>query len=445
MAPANPLDAWTAEKIGCTGPSLARADLADYQRRQLRETVLWAKRHSPFYRRHLAAFDDATLNALDDPRSLPLTTADDLRRNDPPLLCVSQSRISRVVTLETSGTSGPPKRLFFTPEEQESTLDFFDYGMRLPARQNDRVLIFFPGERQGSVGDLLARALERLGATPVPFGWPGDLKAAAEVLRREQPDVVAGLPVPMLAVARTDATLNRHRKPIRVRSVLLSADHATGSLRRSLAELWGCEVFEHYGMTEMGLGGGVDCAAHTGYHMRENELLVEVVDPASGEPVAVGEVGEVVFTTLNRRGMPLIRYRTGDRSRLLPGPCACGSALARLDRITGRIGAAIALGDASELTIAMLDEAVFSFADVIDFEAAFEPGAPPALDLTLRVTDDGAGQSARDAVFAALSNHPRIAAAVSAVGLRLLVTVSPSCGHLEFSGKRRIRLPEGAR
>lgn len=195
----NPLDAWTAGKIGCAGPVLMRSDLLDHQLHRLRETVAWAKARSPFYRRHIGAFDEATLNSLDDLRRLPLTTADDLRRNDPPLLCVSQSEISHVVTLETSGTSGPPKRLFFTPEEQEETLDFFDHGMRLSARAGDRVLIFFPGERPGSVGDLLARALERLGATPIPFGWPADPRAAAEALRREQPDVVAGVPVPLLA------------------------------------------------------------------------------------------------------------------------------------------------------------------------------------------------------------------------------------------------------
>ena len=439
----NPLDAWTAGKIGCAGPVLMRSDLLDHQLHRLRETVAWAKARSPFYRRHLGAFDEATLHSLDDLRRLPLTTADDLRRNDPPLLCVSQSEISHVVTLETSGTSGPPKRLFFTAEEQEATLDFFVHGMRLPARAGDRVLIFFPGGRAGSVGDLLARALERLGATPISFGWPADLKAAAEALRRERPDVVAGVPVPMLAVARTDAALNRDRPPVRVRSVLLSADHACDVLRRSLADLWGCEVFDHYGMTEMGLGGGVDCAAHTGYHMREHELLVEVIDPVSAEPVArgeFGEFGEVVFTTLNRRGMPLIRYRTGDRSRLLPAPCACGSVLARLDCIAGRVGAGIELGDAGALTIAALDEVVFAVGDVIDFDAGFELGPPPKLCMALRVVDSGGdGRSVSDAILSALSALPTIRAAVRALGLRLSVNVLSSNAYLGSAGKRRIR------
>src|ERR1035437_3149952 len=109
MRLANPLDTWTAAKLGRTGRFFSRADLLAYQLRQLRETVTWVKQRSPFYRRLLGDFDEGGLTKLDDLRRLPFTTPDDLRRNDPSLLCVSQSEISHVVTLETSGTSGLPK------------------------------------------------------------------------------------------------------------------------------------------------------------------------------------------------------------------------------------------------------------------------------------------------------------------------------------------------
>jgi phenylacetate-coenzyme A ligase PaaK-like adenylate-forming protein len=405
----NPLDAWTAGKLGLSGSSFSRSDLVAYQMRQLRQTVAWAKQRSPFYRRVLHEIDEATLNTPDDLHQLPFTTADDLRRNDPPLLCVSQDEISRVVTLETSGTTGTPKRLFFTTEEQEATLDFFHRGMQLPARASDRVLILFPGERPGSVGDLLGAALNRLGAIPIQAGWPQNLPAAVALLRSERPDVVAGAPVPMLALARYAAALGQ--APVRVRSVLLSSDHAAASLRRALADLWQCEIFEHYGMTEMALGGGVDCAAHDGYHMRENELLIEIVAPETGEPVPTGEAGEVVFTTLARRGMPLIRYRSGDLSRLLPGACACGSPLARLNRIHGRIAGGIDLGSAGTLTMAALDEALFAVDGVADFSAAVRPGSPPSLHLDiLSVADVAPGD-----IRAALAGFgPQVTMAISA-------------------------------
>ena len=444
MPPANPLDAWTAAKVGCCGSLHLAADLREYQLQRLRQTVAWVKQHSPFYRWRLDGFDETTLASLGDLQRLPFTAADDLRRNDPPILCVSQSAISHVVTLDTSGTSGPPKRLFFTLDDLEATLDFFDHGMRLPARPGDRVLILFPGDRPGSVGDLLARALERMGAIPIRFGWPHDLGAAVEVLRREPPDVVAGVPVPVLALARADAALNRSRAPMRVRNVLLSADHAAESLRKSLVKLWQCEIFEHYGMTEMGLGGGVDCEAHAGYHMRESELLIEIIDSAGTEPVAPGELGEVVFTTLNRHGMPLIRYRTGDISRQLPGPCKCGSPLTRLERLVRRASGGIRLGRAGQgevLQIGLLDETIFAVEGVADFDATFLPGESPILKVSVSRADAAvAAEQLGRSVSAALERMPQLASECKVAGLRLEVVVSADQPSLFCAGKRSIRV-----
>jgi phenylacetate-coenzyme A ligase PaaK-like adenylate-forming protein len=210
-------------------------------------------------------------------------------------------------------------------------------------------------------------------------------------------------------------------------------------LRQSLAALWGCEVFEHYGMTEMGLGGGVDCAAHAGYHLRESDLLIEVVDPESGDPVAPGEMGEVVFTTLKRRGMPLIRYRTGDLSRLLPGACACGSPLARLSSIKRRQGG-ISLGAAGELNMSELDEALFALDAVADFGATFRAGEPPLLQLEIAPVGGGSTDDTAllTTVYRALAGIPQVAAAEHALGLRLSASVSHDGSLHRRVAKRRI-------
>jgi phenylacetate-coenzyme A ligase PaaK-like adenylate-forming protein len=203
----NPLDALISARLGIIGTRYTRADLVEYQIARLADTIAWAKQRSPFYRHRLAGVNERTLTSMDALRRIPFTSADDLRRSDPPLLCVSQSEISRVVTLDTSGTSGPAKRLFFTPDDQEATIDFFRCGMSVFTRPGDRVAILFPGERPGSVGDLLAEGLRRLGAMPVLVGWPQEPAATAARLQREQPDVVAGAPVAVLAVARSGAPL----------------------------------------------------------------------------------------------------------------------------------------------------------------------------------------------------------------------------------------------
>jgi phenylacetate-coenzyme A ligase PaaK-like adenylate-forming protein len=190
-------------------------------------------------------------------------------------------------------------------------------------------------------------------------------------------------------------------------------------------------------MTEMGLGGGVDCTAHAGYHMRESELLIEVINPASGEPVAEGETGEVVFTTLTRRGMPLIRYRTGDLSRLLPGTCACGSPLVRLERLHSRIGGGIRLDGAGELTIAMLDECLFDIDGIADFNAFYRRGTHPRLDLKITAVNGNETTLETD-VRTALAGIPLIAAASEAQSIRLSVTVSPDRSIPHRVGKRTI-------
>ncbi len=130
-------------------------------------------------------------------------------------------------------------------------------------------------------------------------------------------DSLVGLPGQVLALVRHPAAIML--PPGRIRSVLLSADYVPDAVVREIGRVWGCPVFNHYGMTEMGLGGGVDCRALTGYHLREADLYFEIVDPVDGRPLPEGESGEVVFTTLTRRGMPLIRYRTGRPGRFSPG------------------------------------------------------------------------------------------------------------------------------
>jgi phenylacetate-coenzyme A ligase PaaK-like adenylate-forming protein len=152
----------------------------------------------------------------------------------------------------------------------------------------------------------------------------------------------------------------------------LSTDYVPRAVVREVGRLWDCDVFEHYGMTEMGLGGGVDCAVHAGYHMREADLYFEIIDPITGGVLPEGEEGEVVVTTLTREGMPLIRYRTGDISCFIPGPCPCGTVLRRMERVAGRKNGRVILCGDHSFTLADLDEAIFSVAKVIDLTAAVD-------------------------------------------------------------------------
>lgn len=418
-----PLEPWIAHKIG--RPSLLRAELEAYQLRRLQETLRLARSRSGFYRRHPAG-TPAELGSLADLEQLPFTTAADLRANPLQFVCVSQDAIRRVVTLDTSGTSGAPKRLYFTREDQDLTLDFFRVGMSTFTAPGDRVLILLPGERPGSVGHLLAAALRDLGAVPIPHGPGRPAQETLAVLAGAPGTVLVGLPLQAFKLARAAAD----GPAVRLKSALLTADHVPEAVRRAVEQAFGGAVYNHYGMTEMGLGGGVDCAARRGYHLREADLYFEVVDPASGQPLPPGAEGELVFTTLTRAGMPLIRYRTGDLARWLPGPCPCGTCLKTLahiaTRLDGRLPLAGPTGPAT-LTMADLDEALFAIEGLVDFAATLRLAAADRLaELSVRVqaqAGDFDEHVLAAAVAAALRSLPALAA--GSVGLQVQVTRQP--------------------
>ena len=357
-----PLEPWVFARAGASGPD----GLRRHQLRALRETVARARERSDFYAARLAAVGPGDITALDDVARLPFTTADDVRREGMRLLCVSPGEVARIVTLPTSGTTGEPKRIHFSAADQELTIDFFHHGMSVLAGPGDRVLILLPGERPGSVGELLARGLDRLGATPLPYGPVRDVDDALDTLQREQASVVVGIPVQVLALARRGVARGRS---LRLRSVLLSTDHLPRAIASALEWAWHCRVFDHYGTTETGLGGGVECEAHAGLHLREADLLFEVVDPHGGAPLPPGREGEVVFTTLTREAMPLIRYRTGDIGRFAVDPCPCGSSLRLLAGVRGRFDGVAVLAGGESLILADLDEALFALDGVLDFRA----------------------------------------------------------------------------
>jgi phenylacetate-coenzyme A ligase PaaK-like adenylate-forming protein len=394
-----PLEPWIQNKID-------HADLAQYQLRKLNETLQLAATKSRFYRQRLAN-TPIELTSLADLTRLPSTTADNVRADPLAFVCASQDDIQRVVTLNdanfplatlmTSGTTGQLKRLYFTRDDQELTIDFFHIGMSTFTASGDRVLILLPGEAPGSVGDLLATALLRLGAVPIKHGPVRDPVVTLEAMRREKINVMVGVPTHVLSLARHPST-----PKLQLKSVLLTTDHVPNAIKQVAEERFACKVYNHYGMTEMGLGGGVDCEARRGYHLREADLLFEIIDPSTGAVLPDGECGEVVFTTLTRRGMPLIRYRTGDVSRFITEPCPCGTRLKTLEYITHRWNGRVPIGP-RYLTMADLDEALFAIDGVLNFTATMlHDNGHDSLQLEVKIAEDRRFMPAIQAITAAV-------------------------------------------
>lgn len=363
-----PLDPWIAGLCGLPDGRPDPAGVLAWQMEALRRAVRRAAARGPLYRERFAALPAAVREGLrrgvwprepGDMALLPFTDPADLagegwRR----LVCVSQDEVARMVTLHTSGTTGNRaggqggvKRLAFSERDLARTADFFAVGMGVLARPGDTVLILLPGaERPGGVADLLIRALARLGGgpagdEPVCLGVAGNPAAdpaefAAE-LRRWKPACLVAAPSQLRRLLEADdvtrLTTGEETGYAGLRAVLASSEPLSPAGRADLARAWRCEVFDHYGLTESAYGGGVECASHDGFHWREADLWLEIVDPVTGRPLPAGRTGEVTLTTLTREALPLIRYRTGDVAAILPGPCRCGSPLRRLGRVVGRL------------------------------------------------------------------------------------------------------------
>ena len=303
-------------------PNTAFSSVPEAERlRFLNAQIAYAAARSPYYREALGSC--APLSALSELSRLPFLTAEQLRAQGRRLVCVPASDVARIVSLRSSGTTGAPKRLYFTRGDLERTVAFFAAGMAWMTAPGDCVAVLMPCGAPDGIGDLLCRALRGFGAEPLALGAQADLAAVGQELSARSPQVLVGFPWQVRLLSLLCPAL-------RPRAVLLSADYVPQTMPALLRERWGCAVVSHYGMTETGYGCAVEHPCAPDMVLRADELIAEIVDPACGTPLPSGQEGELVLTTLRREAMPLLRYRTGDRAVM--------DAEGRIARVGGRLG-----------------------------------------------------------------------------------------------------------
>ncbi len=265
------------------------------------------------------------LNDLSGLSELPFTTDEDLARHAGGILLCSQSEIQSVISDATSGTTGAVKRVFYTKADCEKTVGLFMAGLGELASEDSVTMICMPFSGPYGLGELIAEAIRKLGARPLKVGADKSLGELKAVLETEKPDTFVGMPVQLLSILRYCGRGS-------LRRALVSADACPKTVMLECERILGSRLFPHYGSREMALGGAISCPAHEGMHLRENHVIAEIVD-RDGNVLPRGEYGELVITTIGMEAMPLIRYKTGDFTRILPENCPCGSSVLRLDTV----------------------------------------------------------------------------------------------------------------
>ena len=331
-------------------PELTREGLESLQLQRLNETLAKLKARGGFYKDY-----PEKLESLADLQKLPFTTAADLAAWPGKFLLTSQSEVSRVISGVTSGTTGPAKRVFYTARDTEHTVGFFAAGISEMLGAGEKCLIAFPFTGPFGLGDLIAQAVERLGAVPVKAGFGQTWEELIALVKETRPETYIGFPVTLLSLVRL------YGADFPIRRALVSGDACPEGVMTELEQALGSKIYPHYGSRECGLGGAVTCSAFEGTHLRENHIIPEIVDE-NGNVLPDGEYGELVITTIGADAMPLIRYRTGDFTRILP-PCPCGGITKRLDTVSRREGT---------VSIEELDSKLFRIAQIVDYRAAFD-------------------------------------------------------------------------
>ncbi|MBS3956990.1 MAG: phenylacetate--CoA ligase [Clostridiales bacterium] len=316
--------------------SMPREALEALQLNRLNAVLARVYAHVPLYR---SRFDEAGIEpvvaSLDDVGRVPFTVKDDMRSCYPYGMFAAPRRdIVRVHA--SSGTTGQITVVGYTRADIDNWADLMARTFVSAGATPDDVVQVAYGYGLFTGGLGVHYGSERLGALTIPISG-GNTRRQVQVLVDFGTTVLACTPSYSLLLAETAEEMGVDIRSLPIRAGVFGAEPWSESMRTQIQERLGIIATDIYGLSEV-LGPGVasECSEQHGLHVNEDHFLIEIVDPETLAPVADGEYGEVVFTTLTKEGIPVVRYRTRDISRIIPGECACGRTFRRMERVSGR-------------------------------------------------------------------------------------------------------------
>lgn len=309
-------------------------ELKEEQFAVLKEQFKTLKDRSPFYAKKFEGIDLGDVQTQADFEALPFSEKADLRDAYPlGLAAVPESEIVRIHS--SSGTTGTPVIIPYTQQDVVDWAVQFARCYEMAGITKDDRIQITPGYGLWTAGIGFQLGAERLGAMAVPMG-PGNTDKQIRFMKDMQSTVLCATSSYALLLAEEIAKRGV-RDELNLKRAVIGSERWGHKMRQRIANELGVKIYDIYGLTEVyGPGIGVSCDYECGMHVWDDYCYFEIVDPKTGKVLPDGEIGELVITTLRKEGAPLVRYRTHDLSRIIPGECECGSPFPRIDTLIGR-------------------------------------------------------------------------------------------------------------
>ena len=318
--------------------TMSRDGIASAQVEGIRKTAIHCYEDIPFYHKSFdeAGFDPYAIRDLDDIGRAPFVTKQDLRDNYPyDMVGVPRGDVKEIHM--SSGTTGVATVAAYTEADLRAWADCFSRAFRFAGLGPDDVcqICYGYGLFTGGLGAHYGSL--HSGATVIPIS-AGNTERQIRVLREMGSTVLECTPSYAMHIADTAIAMGLDpKKDFHLRAGIHGAEAFSDNFRADLEKKFGYKVLDVYGLTEtMGPGVAIECMEQNGLHLAEDHFYAEIIDPETGEVLPEGEWGELVITTIDREATPVVRYRTRDITRIIPGECACGRTHRRIDRLHGR-------------------------------------------------------------------------------------------------------------
>lgn len=320
-----------------TMESMPLEELRRIQSIRLHKTVERVYQKTPFYRRKMQemGIEPADIQSIEDIVKLPFTTKQDLRDNYP--FDLFASPMSEIVRLHaSSGTTGRPTVVGYSQKDLNIWSEVVSRALASYGGTNDDIYQVSYGYGLFTGGLGLHGGVERLGGTVIPMS-SGNTNKQIMLMRDFGTTIVACTPSYALFLGEAIRDMGIPREELKLRIGIFGAEPWTESMRKEIESSLGIKAYDIYGLSEIiGPGVSYECECQNGSHINEDHFFPEIIDPETLLPVSLGEQGELVFTTITKEGMPLLRYRTKDLCSLNYEKCDCGRTFTRMSRIKGR-------------------------------------------------------------------------------------------------------------